>query len=317
MKTMKWLIKREMWENKGSLFWAPVVIASLLCLLALAAIFFGRHVQFNDAGQAMSVGTITIEGAMRSRIAETMSQAYVASAMPVFMILSLLVFFYCLGALHDERADRSLLFWKSLPVSDLTTVLSKVLTALVVAPLITMGVGIVLSLVILIAACTLLLAHGTNLFGAILSSPDFYLTPLRLVGLLPVYILWALPTVGWLLMVSSMARSKVFLWAVGTPVVTSLLLLWAEKALSFGFDASWFAANVVNRILLGVVPGSWLGFAKDTISLPHEDHKLALPDAIFNASWSTLGGVSVWIGVVAGVGMIAVAVWMRRRREEG
>jgi hypothetical protein len=27
MKTMKWLIKREMWENKGMLLWTPVVIA--------------------------------------------------------------------------------------------------------------------------------------------------------------------------------------------------------------------------------------------------------------------------------------------------
>ena len=317
MKTMKWLIKRELWENKGSLVWAPTVIASLLGLLALVAIFLGKNIQFNDEGQAMQIGKVTIEGAMRSRIAETLSQAYVASAMPVFMFLSLLVFFYCLGALHDERADRSLLFWKSLPVSDLTTVLSKVLTAVVVAPLITLGIGLLLSLVILLAACALLLAHGTNMFGAVLGSADFYLTPLRLLGLLPVYILWALPTVGWLLMVSSMARSKVFLWAVGTPVVTSLLLLWAEKALHFGFDAGWFAANVVNRILLGVVPGSWLVFSKDTVSLPHEDNKLALPDTIFNASWSTLGGVSVWIGVAAGVAMIAVAVWMRRRREEG
>jgi ABC-2 type transport system permease protein len=317
MKTMKWLIKRELWENKGSLVWAPTVIATLLGMLAMAAIFFGRHVQFNEDGQAMSIGTVTIEGEMRSRIAETMSQAYVASAMPVFMILSLLVFFYCLGALHDERADRSLLFWKSLPVSDTTTVLSKVLTAVVVAPLITIGIGIVLSVVILLAACVLLLTHGTNLFGAILSSPDFYLTPLRLVGLLPVYILWALPTVGWLLMVSSMARSKVFLWAVGVPVVSSLLLLWAEKALNFGINAGWFVSTIVNRILLGVVPGSWLGFSKDTISLPHEDHKLALPGAIFNASWSTLGGISVWIGAAAGIAMIAIAVWMRRRREEG
>ncbi|NGZ83777.1 hypothetical protein [Duganella aceris] len=317
MKTMKWLIKRELWENKGSLVWAPTVIASLLGFLALAAIFLGKNIQFNDEGQAMSVGKVTIEGAMRLRIAETMSQAYVASAMPVFMVLSLLVFFYCLGALHDERADRSLLFWKSLPVSDLTTVLSKVLTAVVVAPLITIGIGLVLSLVVLLAGCALLLAHGTNLFGAVLGSPDFYLTPLRLVGLLPVYILWALPTVGWLLMVSSMARSKVFLWAVGTPVVVSLLLLWAEKALHFGLDAGWFVTSVVNRILLGVVPGSWLAFSRDSVSLPHDEHKLALPDAIFNASWSTLGGVSVWIGVAAGVAMIAVAVWMRRRREEG
>jgi ABC-2 type transport system permease protein len=90
----------------------------------------------------------------------------------------------------------------------LTTVLSKLLLAVVIAPLITLGIGIVLSLVLVLAACFMLLSHGTNLFGALLSSPDFYLTPLRMIGLLPVYILWALPTVGWLLMVSSMVRSS-------------------------------------------------------------------------------------------------------------
>jgi hypothetical protein len=82
--------------------------------------------------------------------------------MPVLMVLGLLVFFYCLGALHDERRDRSLLFWKSLPVSDFTTVMSKLLLAVVVAPLITMGIAIVLGLVVLVAACIMLLTHGTN-----------------------------------------------------------------------------------------------------------------------------------------------------------
>jgi ABC-2 type transport system permease protein len=317
MKTMKWLIKREMWEHKGMLFWAPVVVATLIAVLALAAIFLGHNVNFNDDGDAISIGKVTIEGAMRMRIVQTMSQAYMASAMPVLMMLSFLVFFYCLGALHDERRDRSLLFWKSLPVSDLTTVLSKVVLALVVAPLITIGVGTLLSLLILLAGCVMMLAHGTNLFGAVLATPDFYLTPLRLVGLLPVYILWALPTVGWLLMVSSMARSKVFLWAVGTPLVTSLLLVWAEKALHFGIDAGWFVTHVVDRILLGVIPGSWLVFEADKIELNHVPHELAVPETIFGASWSTLGGTSLWLGVAAGVAMIAAAVYMRRRREEG
>jgi ABC-2 type transport system permease protein len=82
--------------------------------------------------------------------------------MPVLMVLGFLVFFYCLGALHDERRDRSLLFWKSLPVSDYTTVMSKLLLAVVVAPLITMGIAIVLGLVMLVAACVMLLTHGTN-----------------------------------------------------------------------------------------------------------------------------------------------------------
>ena len=317
MKTMKWLIKRELWEHKGMLFWAPAVIATLIAVLALGSIFMGHNINFNEEGQAVSVGTVTIEGAMRSKIVDTMSQAYMVSAMPVLMVLSFLVFFYCLGALHDERRDRSLLFWKSLPVSDFTTVMSKVLLAVVVAPLITIAIGTALSLLILLAACGAVLVHGTNLFGALLMAPDFYLTPLRLVGLLPVYILWALPTVGWLLMVSSMARSKVFLWAVGTPLVTSLLLVWAEKMLHFGFDASWFVTRIVDRILLGVIPGSWIIFESGSAALHHEAHQMAGADTIFNASWSTLGGISVWIGVAAGVAMIAAAVWMRRRREEG
>ena len=316
MKTMKWLIKREMWENKGSLVWAPVVIATLLGLLALAAIFFGRHVQFNDAGQAMSIGTVTIEGAMRSRIAETMSQAYIASAMPVFMVLSLLVFFYCLGALHDERADRSLLFWKSLPVSDSMTVLSKVLLAAVVAPLITLGIGFVLSLLVLFIGAFLLLTHGTNVFGELFLTPDLYLTPLRMLSLLPLYVMWALPTVGWLLMVSSMARSKVFLWAVGTPLVTALLLLWAEKAMHIGINSAWFVSNIVCRLLLSVVPGAWLLFDDARVWTENVPQRLPVQQ-IFGESWSTLGNANVWIGVAAGVAMIAVAIWMRRRREEG
>jgi ABC-2 type transport system permease protein len=314
MKTMKWLIKREMWENKGMLVWTPLAIAAVVAVLALSALVAGRMGAIQMDGQ--SIGSITIEGSVRARIAETLAQAYLGAGIPVLMVLSLLVFFYCLGALHDERRDRSLLFWKSLPVSDTTTVLSKALLAMVVAPLITMGITIALGLLVLLASCTVLLMHGTNLFGAVLASPDFYLAPLRLVGLLPVYILWALPTVGWLLMVSSMARSKVFLWAVGTPVIATLLLVWAQKALNFGIDAIWIASHVTNRILLGVVPGSWFGFSKATVTLEHEGNRPPLPDAIFSASWTTLGGASVWIGAIAGIAMIAVAVYMRRHREE-
>jgi ABC-2 type transport system permease protein len=162
----------------------------------------------------------------------------------------------------------------------------------------------------------MLAMHGTNMFGAVLAQPDFYLTPLRLVGLLPVYALWALPTVGWLLMVSSMARSKVFLWAVGTPVITTLLMLWAEKALHLGFDAGWFASNVTARLLLSVVPGSWLNVHPEETMAKVAAHQMGVPEAIFNESWSSLGNAGMWTGAVAGAAMIAVAVYMRRRREE-
>ncbi|MRW88475.1 hypothetical protein GJ699_00580 [Duganella sp. FT80W] len=314
MKTMKWLLKREMWEHKGMLLWTPVAIAGAIAALVFCSLFLGKMNQMMVDGAPVT--SITIEGSARLRIAQVLSEAYVGAGMPVLMVLGLLVFFYCLGALNDERRDRSLLFWKSLPVSDLTTVLSKVLMALVVAPLITLGIALVLGVVTLLTSCLMLLSHGTNLFGELLVLPSLYLTPLRLLGLLPVYILWALPTVGWLLMVSSMARSKVFLWAVGTPVITSLLLMWAQKILHLGIDAGWFASNIINRILLGVMPGAWFPMTGDRVQLEIAARNGDVSEAIFNGSWATLGGVGVWVGAVAGVGMIAIAVWMRRRREE-
>jgi len=317
MKTMKWLIKREMWEHKGMLVWAPTVIATLIGVLALFAAFLDKNITINSDGSPSEMLSVTLEGKVRTQIIETMAQAYMAASAPVLLVLGFLVFFYCLGALHDERRDRSLLFWKSLPVSDSMTVLSKVLLACVVAPLITLAIGFVLSLVVLLTGALLLLSHGTNVFGELFLTPDLYLTPLRMLGLLPLYVLWALPTVGWLLMVSSMARSKVFLWAVGTPLVTALLLLWADKAMHIGINSAWFVSNIVSRLLLSVVPGAWLMFDKALLSMEHAPRRLPVPQTIFGESWSTLGNANVWIGVVAGVVMIAVAIWMRRRREEG
>ena len=316
MKTMKWLIKREMWEHKGMLVWAPAVIAALVAVMALVAATFDKNISINGDGSPSQILSVTLEGKVRTQVVETMAQAYMASSAPVLLVLGVLVFFYCLGALHDERRDRSLLFWKSLPVSDSMTVLSKVLLAAVVAPLITLGIGFVLSLLILFIGAFLLLTHGTNVFGELFLTPDLYLTPLRMLGLLPLYVMWALPTVGWLLMVSSMARSKVFLWAVGTPLVTALLLLWAEKAMHIGINSAWFVSNIVCRLLLSVIPGAWLLF--DDARVLTENVPRRLPaQQIFGESWSTLGNANVWIGVAAGAAMIAVAIWMRRRREEG
>ena len=319
MNKMKWLIRRELWEHKGMLVWAPAVVAALIAAMASLALFMGRNISFNHDGDASQLGQVAIEGHMRDKIVDGMAQTYMAAALPLYLMLGFLVFFYCLGALHDERRDRSLLFWKSLPVSDRMTVLSKAVLALVVAPLITTAIAMVLSLFVVLCACAVLLMHGTNLFGGLLATPEFYLTPLRVLGLLPVYLLWALPTVGWLLLVSSMARSKVFLWAVGTPVVASLLLLWAERSLNLAVNANWFIEKIVDRILLGVVPGSWFLFEmhSEGVTSLADHQQLFQPNTLLAVSWNTLGSASAWLGVAAGVAMLAGAAWMRRRREEG
>ena len=219
MNTMKWLLRREFWEHKGAMLWAPLVAAALLfCLLSGTVLYGAAQGEFKqelsiklqskgDRTTVVHTGLGAIPQDAKVQMAEVAANGYIGLAAPLFAMLAVVAFFYCLGALHEERRDRSILFWKSLPVSDTQTVLSKVLTAAVVAPLITIAVGTFLSILTLFVVGAVAAFEGINLFGMILSNANFYLTPLALVGLLPVYLVWALPTIGWLLMVSSWAKS--------------------------------------------------------------------------------------------------------------
>jgi ABC-2 type transport system permease protein len=318
MNTMKWLIRRELWEHKGMVLWAPTAVASMIAVMASGAVLMGRNVHFTGGDENVTFDVSLAGAPARKAFAAVAADMYMVTALPLLMMLGFLVFFYCLGALHDDRRDRSVLFWKSLPVSDLMTVLSKVVLALAVVPLVTMGVGIALSLVVVLLACAGIAAQGHNVFGAVLSSSEFYLAPLRLIGVLPVYMLWALPTVGWLLMVSSWARSKVFLWAVGVPLVSAMLIAWTSKIFALHWASGWYMENVVARLLVGVAPGSWFAFARigpDQV-LAEGAHHVSSGD-LFIASWGSLASPALWVGVAAGVAMIAAAVWLRRWREEG
>jgi ABC-2 type transport system permease protein len=326
--TMKWLLRREFWEHKGSMFWAQLIVAAALVLFVGGSLVYGVAVHGGPTQVTINGHTVS-HGAMaaalpletRAEIAGIASGMYLAAGMPLFILMTATLFFYCLGALYDERRDRSILFWKSLPVSDGTTVLSKVLTALCVAPLITMGFAIAASLALLLIGAAVLSAAGVNLFGMLLSSPDLYLQPLRMVGLLPVYVVWALPTIGWLMLVSSWAKTKPFLWAVGVPLMVLLLAKWISMALG-GFqqdalDVQWFANEVVARGIGGLLPGIWFGF---TGGVPSEVHRAGGgvdTQALFMASWMTLATAKAWIGAAIGGAMIFGATRLRRWRDEG
>jgi len=319
--TLRWLIQREFWEHKGAFLWAPLIMGSamtLFCLLTLGLGLLSNNVQINLVSGGLTRQAQTSPEFMIEMV-RTMSNGYLWIAAPIFIMLSFIVFFYCLFGLFDERRDRSILFWKSLPVSDSLTVLSKLTMAGIVAPLISIAVAIVTSFLILLMGCSMLAIKGINVFGMVFSSPEFYLAPFELIGLIPMYLLWALPTIGWLLMVSSWARSKVFLWAVGVPVLSVVLLTWASKMFGVGVDIVWYIKHIVARLLLGVFPG---GLVHVSGSMDGHGQSFSMNQAgtamseIFTHSWSLLGDVETWLGVVAGAIMIYVAVTMRRWREE-
>ena len=321
MTTMKWLLRREFWEHKGAMFWAPVVAASLMVLFVGGAFLFGTsHIpgEITHNGRAVHIGAAfhTIDAEKKQEIVSVIANAYLAPSAPLYAMLAFIAFFYCLGALHDERRDRSILFWKSLPVSDTQTVLSKVITACVVIPLLVIAASVIMSLALMLIAGLFLGFHGINMFGPVLSNGDFYLTPLRMVGLLPVYVLWALPTVGWLLMVSAWAKSKVFLWAVGTPIMAVLVVKWLDFLFGLRIDMDWFVQNVIMRGLVGLVPGHWFALAKVQPEAMVDNHAVSMGN-VFTESWMTLATPGVWLGAIAGVAMILAATRLRRWKDEG
>ena len=321
MKTMKWLLRREFWEHKGAFFWTPVAVAAALLLLVGGGFMYALAAGGHDTIQFNGHSVVAIQGippALRYKLAYAAASGYLGLAAPLFIVLAVVVFFYCLAALHDDRRDRSILFWKSLPLSDRDTVLSKVVTALVVAPLITIGIGVATGLALLLLGMISIAGKGVNLFGLVLQEPNLYLGPLYLLAFLPLYVIWALPTVGWLLMVSSWARSKVFLWAVGAPLVVALLLKWFNAIVGHVsntvFDVDWFVSEVVLRGLAGLVPGIWLSHGD--IETINEQYGLN-PATLLELSYSTLAQPGTWIAAAVGAAMIYAAMRLRRWRDEG
>lgn len=323
---LKLLLRREFWEHKGGFFWAPIWAGGISLLLTLMALIFGEVAMRRESISGMKVnGQVMINGLDLRLITEKMSPEDVqkladgislstASAMfwPL-LVLGFVVFFYCLGSLYDERKDRSVLFWKSLPVSDRDTVLSKALSALVVAPTLAIAVGIACMVAFLLVLSVFVLLHHGNPF-VLLWSPDNLLANAGVaIAAIPVYALWALPSAGWLLLCSAWSKSKPFLWAIMIPVFAGVFISWFDLMNLFNLDSSWFWKNVVAHLLGGVFPGTWFTVMDlDGMQAKELGNHLVLLKSLY----SVLATPQLWIGAGAGIAMIAAAIRLRRWRDD-
>ncbi len=338
---LKLLLRREFWEHKGGFFWAPIWAGGISLLLTLMALLVGEvsarraiaagKFQGDSAMMRMSGGDININGLDLSALTSKMDAkdlqhlsggidlSMLSSSMWPLFALGFVVFFYCLGTLYDERKDRSVLFWKSLPVSDRDTVLSKVLSALVVAPALAVGAAIVTMFVFLVIISGFVLLHNGNPMELIWGPGSPLKVAAALLAALPVYALWALPTVGWLMLCSAWSRSKPFLWAILLPVFSWIIVAWFGLMNVFSLDAGWYGRNIVARSLISVFPGTW--YMNSTVTDQISKHVNG-PGDIANAiqigkSWAIFGTAELWIGALAGAVMIYAAIRLRRWRDEG
>ena len=326
----KLLLKREFWEHKGGFFWAPLVAGGISLLLTLMAIIVGEVAARKAiaAGKLQVDDDVTINGLDLGALSQKLGpeemrhlaggidlSMLLASTWP-FIVLAFVVFFYCLGALYDERKDRSVLFWKSLPLSDSETVLSKAASALLVAPTLAVGAALATMLGFLLMISIVALLHGGNPIQLIWGPGSPLGNAALLVTSIPIYAMWALPTVGWLLLCSVWARSKPFLWAIMIPVFAGIFVTWFDLMHMFNLETVWFWKNIVGRALLSVWPGTWI----DVATFEHAN--IDGPESIrqlFNVKsmYSTLLTPQLWIGAIAGAAMIFAAIRLRRWRDEG
>jgi ABC-2 type transport system permease protein len=316
MKTFYWLVKREFWEHRGGFFWAPVITGGVFLLLNImgiitAEVLGASHGISIGAGGGLHNVISEMDAGDLSKVGLALDVAMYSAMGLLIVVLGFVVFFYCLGALYDDRRDRSILFWKSLPISDTSTVLSKVVSATVLAPAIAVIVGIVVGMLQLVILAITLSFHGVNVWQLLVQAHPFQVM-FNLIGYIPLYVLWALPTVGWLLICSAWARSKPFLWAVALPVASGLIISWFGIMGIFNLPTLWFWQNIVQRGLFSVFPtGGTFGLSKADI---HGGHVLDFMN--LSNTYQLLASPNLWIGAAVGLALLAGAVWFRRWRDD-
>jgi ABC-2 type transport system permease protein len=278
-----WSIRRELWEYR-SIYIAP---------LAVAAVFLAGFL----------ISTVRLPQKMRdlaaldaSRQQELIQQPYVFAALLIMGATFVVAFFYCLDALQGERRDRSILFWKSLPVSDLTTVLSKAAIALVIIPLLTFAISVVTIWIMYLISTVVLVGSGVGTATLWSRMPLWQLTLTLLNHLVFLHGLWYAPFYCWLLLVSAWARRMAFLWAV-IPVLTLHAL---EKV---ALNTSHFASILSYRIL-----GAPSHHALNTGHVSMDPLDTLSPGEF-------LASPGLWIGLIVAAIFLALTVRLRRYRE--
>jgi ABC-2 type transport system permease protein len=280
-RPMYWSVRRELWENR-SIYVAP---------LAAAAVFlFGYLISLIHLPAKIRAMELTLFQPLDM-------ETYMLAALLVMGTSFIVAVFYSLDALHGERRDRSILFWKSLPVSDLTTVLSKAIVPIVILPLLTFAITMALWLMMLLLSSAVLLGSGLSVAAAWAQFPLFPMSLMLLYHLVGIHGLWYAPIYGWMLLVSSWARRAAFLWAT----VPLLAIGIVER---IAFSTSHFSHMLGYR---------FSGGGEEHAGTQATDISALLMPNLSLAQF--LMSPSLWLGLALTAGFLFGAVRLRRNRE--
>jgi ABC-2 type transport system permease protein len=277
-RVLYWSVRRELWENR-SIYLAPLAVAAV-------ALF------------AFSLSSIAGIWEKPLRLNPAQPQAPYDIAAGLMMLTGIVVsVFYCLDALHGERRDRSILFWKSLPVSDLTTVLSKASIPLMILPLLTFAITVAMQWLMLLVSSAIVLVSGESVAMLWTKLSFLQMSLLLLYHLLTAHALWPAPIYCWLLLVSGWSRRATFLWAA-----LPLVAIAGVEQIAFH---TWHFAALVGSRLIGAAP---------TVVLTSPDMFPTHPMTHITPA-QFLISPGLWIGLAFAAACLAAAVRLRHYRE--
>jgi ABC-2 type transport system permease protein len=283
VRRLSWSVRRELWENR-SIYLAPAAVGAVFLVGFLLGLVRLPH----RMRAALALGPMEQHQAIQ--------QPYLIVALMLMVVELVVAVFYCLDALYGERRDRSILFWKSMPVSDLSAVLAKASIPVLVLPLVCTAVTVAAQFSMLLASSAVLAASGTNP-GLLWTHVRFLEVSANNLGHLVVFHgIWYAPLYGWLLLASAWARRAPFLWAALPPVAIGVV----EK---LAFNTSHFAAMVQQRLIGGTAPDAAaerMPMTMDMLAV-HPGHLLISP--------------GLWIGL--GITALFLFAAVRLRRDRG
>jgi len=277
-----WSVRRELWENR-SIYIAPLV--------ASAVVLFGfmiRVVRLPEKIRALS-------GLDPAEQAKEVAMPYDFAA-GLLMATTLIVgVIYCLEALHGERRDRSILFWKSLPVSDATIVLSKASIPLVILPLLTITMTIATQFIMLLLSSAVLAGNGLSVAAYWTQVSLFQMSVGLIYHLVTVHVLGHAPFYAWMLLVSAWARRAAFLWAF-LPLIA---IAFVEK---IAFNTSYFGAMLLHQLSGGA----------EAVPFPG---RMPIDPGMQFTPGQFLLSPGLWMGLAVTAAFLFAAVRVRRNRE--
>jgi len=297
------LLKREIWEHRA-IYVTPIAIAGIVVLGTLTALMFAGD--FAKELDVAMFGAQNIAGETERRA--VLSGLFFGSSGLFFLALGILTVFYSLDSLYAERKDKSILFWRSLPVTDAETVVSKLLTALVVLPAATIVAVMATHIMNLILTSIWVSMKGGDAGLLIWGSVSLFSDWLSLLIIVYATAIWMSPFIGWFLFVSAYSKRSPFMLAflplVALPMLEGIFMRSSE-----------FAQVVWGR--LGSIP---IYSGIDLESLFDEDRFELSDQSLSVLSYLDIGhflsSPAMWAGVVI-CGLLSFgAIYVRRFRDD-